>query len=452
MADNHMRTGPALLWAFLVCAWITTGCASYTIPDEDNRKISAASCEGCHTDYERLIEVHTADTAAPVGGCGGTAPHYEPYDRVFLSGSGYASFKSSGHYGIGCTGCHNGNGETGDKTQAHSGDWISHPSMAYEEKCAACHKAVTDMFPSSLHNGTGQKRKVAMRSGLGGADEFDQLPAHQIQGYNNNCAHCHGTCGNCHVVRPAIAGGGLAKGHDFSGTPDMLNVCVACHVSRGGHAYLGVAAGTQPDVHLTGMDFDCLSCHDGQELHGDGNMVEQRYAYADLPECENCHSNLETSNNYHSVHYDDFNCHVCHSQDYNNCGSCHVGGEGARIPAYMDFRIAANPIPDLKAGYDFVLVRRTLAAPDNWKEYGVENYANFAVHPTYNYTTPHNLLKWTDRTEGGADCSSKCHIRMEGDSMINKELYLFQADLLEWELDATSPITVDGKLPASWTN
>ncbi len=41
---------------------------------------------------------------------------------------------------------------------------------------------------------------------------------------------------------------------------------------------------------------------------------------------------------------------------------------------------------------------------------------------------------------------------MEGDSMINKELYLFQADLLEWELEATGPITVDGKLPASWTD
>jgi len=118
----------------------------------------------------------------------------------------------------------------------------------------------------------------------------------------------------------------------------------------------------------------------------------------------------------------------------------------------MDFKIAANPIPDLRAGYDFVLVRRTLAAPDNWKEYGVETYADFDVLPTYNYTTPHNLLKWTDRTKGGETCSSNCHIRTEGDSLINKQLYLFQTDLLEWEITATGQITVDGKLPASWTD
>jgi hypothetical protein len=119
----------------------------------------------------------------------------------------------------------------------------------------------------------------------------------------------------------------------------------------------------------------------------------------------------------------------------------------------MDFKIAANPIPDVKTGYDLVLVRRTLAAPENWEKYGVDTYADFDVLPTYNYTTPHNLLRWTPRTqvEEGTACSSSCHIRREGDSLINKELYLFQADLLEWELGATGSITVDDKLPASWT-
>ena len=70
----------------------------------------------------------------------------------------------------------------------------------------------------------------------------------------------------------------------------------------------------------------------------------------------------QSNNSYHSVHYSTFNCQVCHSQNYNNCGSCHVHGEGARIPSYMDFKIAVNPIPDLKPGR-FALVRRTLAAP-----------------------------------------------------------------------------------------
>ena len=119
----------------------------------------------------------------------------------------------------------------------------------------------------------------------------------------------------------------------------------------------------------------------------------------------------------------------------------------------MDFKIAVNPIPDVKPGFKFALVRRTLGAPDNWKEYGVEEYANFNAFPTYNYTTPHNLLRWTDRTivDAGQSCSASCHIRNEGGTLINKDLFLFQENLLDWEKEATTKITVDGKLPASWT-
>jgi hypothetical protein len=120
----------------------------------------------------------------------------------------------------------------------------------------------------------------------------------------------------------------------------------------------------------------------------------------------------------------------------------------------MDYKIALNPIPDVKTGYEFALIRRTLAAPDNWKEYGVPEYSNFAVHPTYNYTTPHNILLHTDRTNvgGSGGCSVNCHIRNESGNLVNKELYLFESDLLDWELEATSKITVDGELPPSWMN
>jgi thiosulfate/3-mercaptopyruvate sulfurtransferase len=369
-----------------------------------------------------------------------------------MGGDGYEAFKKSAHYGIGCVACHNGTDGTDDKELAHSGNFIAHPSGAADEKCAKCHKEIVDNFKTSLHNGTGQKRKVTMRSGLSGADEFADLPAHQIEGYNANCATCHGTCGNCHIVRPPLGGGGLAAGHNFIKRPDMLSTCVTCHTSRGGHAYLGVASGTQPDVHLTTCGYDCVSCHSGAELHGNGQPVDQRYAYSELPKCEKCHPNASESNNYHDMHYFDFNCQVCHSQDYNNCGSCHVHGEGARIPSYMDYKIAANPIPDIKQGFNFTLVRRTLAAPDNWEVYGVAQYANFDVLPTYNYTTPHNLLRWTSRTivEEGQNCWYNCHVRNDNGTIVNTDLYLFQSDLLDWEITATSPITVDGKLPDHW--
>jgi hypothetical protein len=152
------------------------------------------------------------------------------------------------------------------------------------------------------------------------------------------------------------------------------------------------------------------------------------------------------------MHYKSFNCQTCHSQDYNNCGSCHIHGEGARVPSYLGFKIAVNPLPLIKTGFDFTLVRRTLAAPDNWDKYGVPQYANFNVLPTYNYTSPHNILRWTSRTKitSGQSCYSNCHIRNEGGTLVNKNLYLFADDLLAWETVASAGIVVDGKLPASW--
>lgn len=429
---------------------IITGCTKKDT--EDPVTNSVASCEGCHTNYAHLQKVYSPDTAAPPGGCGGEAPHYEPYDRVYMGGDGYKAFKESGHYKTGCVGCHKGIGNTDDKTLAHSGDFISHPSLFSEETCGTCHKAIVDNFKTSIHQGTGQKRKVTLRSGLSGPDDFNKLPAHQIEGYNKNCATCHASCGECHIVRPPIGGGGLAKGHDFTKTPDMVTVCVTCHVSRGGHAYLGVASGTQPDVHLTQAGYRCVNCHDGDEMHGDGKKVEQRYAYEKLPTCDECHTGIATKNTYHSIHYKSFNCQVCHSQNYNNCGSCHIHGLGARVPSYLGFKIAVNPLPVIKKDFDFTLVRRTLAAPDNWEVYGVPLYANFAVLPTYNYTSPHNILRWTDRTKttAGQSCYSNCHIRNENGTLVNKNLYLFADDLLSWEAVASAGIVVDGKLPPAW--
>jgi hypothetical protein len=118
----------------------------------------------------------------------------------------------------------------------------------------------------------------------------------------------------------------------------------------------------------------------------------------------------------------------------------------------MDLKIALNPIPDLRDG-KFSLVRRTLAHPDNWVGYGEDlTYENFDALPTYNYTTPHNILKITQQTtvEPGASCSSSCHIRNEGGTLINAELYLWSDSLETWEHGATDAYTVDGELPSQW--
>ncbi len=413
--------------------------------DTTNKEV--ASCEGCHTNYAHLKAVYTPDPPSTGGGgCGGETPHVEPYDRVFMGGSGYADFKSDIHGKIPCTACHNGVDKTADKTVAHSGDFMKKPTSDAIAKCGSCHPDIASKSENNIHQGWGQKSMVCLRAGVGNVPEgFDALTQVMKDGYNTNCGKCHATCGDCHVNRPKAGGGGLYQSHSFFKTPNMVDHCTTCHTSRGGHAYFGVGAGTVPDVHLTEAGYNCMSCHTKHEIHGDGVMYDQRYKYPELPKCTNCHSNINN----------------CHSQDYNNCGSCHIGSEeGARIHSYQGFKIGMNPIKDTKTTYKFALLRQSLMAPDSWQNYGIPNLVNFDVRPTYKYTTPHGIIKITSRTGHkdtngnwivNSNCTEGCHIKKNSDgSYTNKELYLFDSDCLSWEKPANTGIVVDGKLPASW--
>ncbi|MDP1675561.1 MAG: hypothetical protein Q8L88_01755 [Bacteroidota bacterium] len=446
---NLFKSQPVLLLIFLFCS-INTGCKKEAddLANNNSNHAGNSNCVSCHTNYALLKQVFSPDTAAAGSSCGGDTPVIEPYDRVYLTPEGYEAFSKSTHGTKECTWCHGGNASTADKKLAHTGEFIRHPSLQAATKCITCHPSQS-ITPNSLHaQGWGQKAMLTSRFGV---QSFDQLPEHLIEGYDHNCAKCHGTCGDCHVNRPKAGGGGLLKGHQFLKTPDMIDQCVACHVSRGGHAFLGVASGTVPDVHKTKMNANCLTCHSGVEIHGNGMVYDQRYKTPQLPKCNDCHKNISTSNTYHSTHINSFNCQTCHSQDYNNCGSCHVGGAGARIPSHQKFKIGMNPIPEIRS-YRMATVRQSLMAPDSWKEFGVPLLAQFDSKPTYKYTTPHNILRWTSRTEvtAGKSCSDNCHIIKEGSTYRNKNLYLFNSDLESWEVNATKNVVVDGKLPTSW--
>jgi thiosulfate/3-mercaptopyruvate sulfurtransferase len=460
-----MKTASVYFSLFtIIILFLFSGCKkddNEDTPVLPDASLKVNSCEGCHTNYDHLKEVYTPDPPDGGGaGCGGDIPHYEPYDRVYLGGDGYTAFKSELHGKISCVTCHNGVDGTSDKDEAHSGNFLKKPTSESEEKCGSCHPNIVNRTKNSLHEqGWGQKNMVVGRSGYGNhPTEFDNLPELMKEGYDVNCAKCHGTCGECHIVRPKQMGGGLSNGHQFIKTPDMRNVCVGCHVSRGGHAYLGVAPGTKPDVHLTDAGFNsCMFCHSKDEIHGDGNIYDTRYKMPLLPRCETCHPAIDNANLYHSTHIETFNCYTCHSQDYNNCGSCHIHGEGARIPSHQKFKIAMNPIPEIKP-YKLATVRQSLSAPDSWKEYGIDNLANFDFAPTYKYTTPHNILRWTERTNvdtvydaNHPECAQACHIvRKDDGTIVNKEFYLFEENLEDWEIDADRDIVVDGRLPSGW--
>jgi hypothetical protein len=435
-----------------VTALLLGGCADDGVvapnPDVKIDPSTIASCESCHTNYAALMQLAAQDTTPPAGGCGGEAPRIEPYDRVFMGGDGFGEFKSSVHGRIECVSCHGGVDRTSDKQAAHSGSFVKSPSTR-SEACGHCHYEMVP-FHNSLHRqGWGQKNSQIERAGV---TAFHELPQGIQTGYQQNCSTCHAsTCGDCHVTRPKAGGGGLLNGHAFR-APDMRDNCTACHSSRGGHAYFGVGAGTQPDVHLTKAGFTCTTCHDRDELHGDRRIYEHRYQVRNLPTCTECHGEIGDRNEYHTAHLNDLSCHTCHSQNYNNCGSCHVGGEGARVGAHQSYKIAVNPLQDVRP-YRLALVRRTPAAPDSWSNYGVPTLANFDARPTFNYTTPHNILRWTSRTrvEQSESCYAGCHIIKDGESYRNRHLYLFQSDLVEpWERSANRDIVVDGKLPSAW--
>ncbi len=428
-----------------------TGCVeTRQLADKAVSADPIASCLGCHTSYSTLQALADPDTDPPTEGCGGAAPYIEPFDRVFLGGPGFQIFRNSDHGELACTYCHGGVDGTADKKLAHSGDFIKHPSLNAAASCGDCHERIVHNAAGSLHEqGWGQKNSVALRMGV---SSFDELPDELHQAYDRNCATCHATCGDCHVNRPKAGGGGLYRGHQFSRTPDIRDNCVACHSSRGGHAYFGLGIGAKPDVHLTQAGFTCLDCHDNHQIHGDGQIYEHRYQSQNAPQCIDCHDDTANFNDYHEAHIDTFDCYICHAQNYNNCGSCHVGGEGARIASHLSYKIGINPIPEVKP-YKYALLRRTPAAPDNWSAFGIDKMPAFDAKTTYNYTTPHNILRWTPVTEVAPDqtCYANCHIMPGEAENHNRELYLFAADLKEdWEKSANRHIVVDEHLPEEW--
>ena len=58
MVALMMKSGIKLIGIGLLLGWVLAGCTNYTIPGKGSGNITANSCEGCHTDYKRLIALH----------------------------------------------------------------------------------------------------------------------------------------------------------------------------------------------------------------------------------------------------------------------------------------------------------------------------------------------------------------------------------------------------------
>lgn len=368
-----------------------------------------------------------------------------------MEGSDSEEFLASTHGQIGCTVCHGGT-NSADKETAHT-DLIADPSANPELSCGGsdCHQDIVDAAPNTIHsNLTGYRTMIFKRAGIHVEDDPEMLA-----GFERDCNKCHTTCGQCHISRPNSVKGGFISGHKFEETPSMINQCVACHGSRIGEEYRGQHRDDIPDytydIHyrknsdLGGKH--CVNCHWAREMHyGTG---EHRYAVDELITCETCHDSAEDSNQYHLVHWGDLSCHVCHSQDYKSCDACHVP-DGIDEPSYLTFKIGKNPLPENRP-YKYVTLRKIPIVKDTYAGWGYSgDLPNYDALPTWKYTSPHNIQRWTARTDttGGQSCGNACH-----NSPPTREGFFLRAvDLEDYpeEYDANAPYIVPDTPPTQW--
>ncbi len=364
----------------------------------------------------------------------------EAWEMVYVK----EDFLGARHGKIGCEVCHSGDKTAFDKETAHK-NIVAVPSDKATIYCTGCHQDVVDKYAPSLHK-TQQGYLKRIENRLGYSIENDE---NLMANFKTECGKCHGTCGQCHVQRPVAVRGGFINGHNF-GEPDRDDNCVACHGSRVGEEYLGQREGYLADVHRYKLGGSkCTFCHSADEMHGDGGVADYRYLVANAPRCENCHADVEEANSFHQTHWKGIvgttlSCQVCHSQPYKHCNGCHTGGAGITGSSYIAFKIAKNKFnvrPESQA-YDYVTVRHIPIAPDTYASWGISDLPNFSSEPTWKYTTPHNIQRWTEQTDTtgtNGRCYLKCHA--------SEKYYLLTSDLLDYEIEANQEIVMDDKIP-----
>jgi len=346
------------------------------------------------------------------------------------------NFSQSTHGKNGCTACHKGDKEANDKVSAHQ-SVVAFPSEDLEETCSGCHALIMSNFKTSQHATlSGYLPSIEKRLGY----DISNDPG-IMENFNQECFKCHTSCGQCHISRPESVKGGFLNGHEFKKRPSQTNNCIACHGSRVGAEYLGENAGYAADVHRIPHAKLCVDCHDAKEMHSSGSTASHRYENKDMIRCEDCHANSQTSNNYHMVHWDSqqlpkLSCQVCHSQPYKNCNACHTGGDGITGSSYITLKIGKNYIKSAHRNYDYITVRHIPIIQDTYQSWGISDLPHFSAEPTWKYTTPHNIQRWTAQTDtisSGGSCSSNCH---------NSEYYLRETDLEDYEKDANKDVII----------
>lgn len=357
----------------------------------------------------------------------------EPHEKVLVD----KGFLETTHGEIGCVECHRGDADAIEMAAAHKGMKADPTFPEAGEACGECHGDEAELARTSLHYTLATYRPMVHRRASSDPEKLALLD----RGMDNHCFSCHASCGQCHVSRPDTAKGGFVDGHRFNAKPDQTNQCTACHGSRVGNEFTGQTG--QGDAHYTKHDMDCMECHSGKELHGDGKQGHtDRYDVEGLPKCGDCHES-DGKIEQHVVHGDKVSCYVCHSQPYANCYACHVGLDAKGLAYYKNpveeehLLIGRNPDPDPDRPEKWTLVRRVPAVPTSFDFYGKDLLTRFDGLNNWKYASPHNIQKTTPQNR---ECNN-CHG--------NRDLFLTEDKVKPEMRKANSPVIVpEDQIPA----
>jgi len=347
-------------------------------------------------------------------------PQVEAWAKVAVD----AAFVDTTHGDIACTDCHGGVDESDDMDTAHEGITRDPDPTA---TCGECHEAETADHAGSLHSTLeGYTTVLAARSS---PEAMPQV----MEAYDNHCASCHTSCGQCHVSRPTSAGGGLLSGHEFRATPPQNLTCTGCHGSRVENEYKGKnespgGAALPADVHYNPGGMACVDCHSEGELHGaEAPDATHRYEGEQLPACTDCHPASEDIDQHTDAHLEKVQCQVCHTVAYKNCYSCHVQQSDEGVPYFrtepseMAFLIGRNTIQSAERPWDYVTVRHVPIDRDSFAYYGDDLLPNFDALPTWAFATPHNVQRETPQNASCDACHGNAAVFLTEDKIAQDE-------------------------------
>jgi hypothetical protein len=364
-------------------------------------------------------------------------PPLEAWEKVFVGDE----FLTSLHNAQNCIGCHGGVGDTMEMGKAHEGV-MRDPIQESDRFCAVCHVDAAEVVADSLHQNLGGYHTALSARGA----DFED-PAMQ-EAFDNHCATCHTTCGQCHISRPNFTNGGLIQGHKVKEIASSKDTCEACHGARISNEYKGKNEGVEASVHYLEAGMACVDCHDVGDMHGDGIDYANRYDGAVDPNCLDCHPEVASAQGeieQHDIHLGTVECTVCHvSGEYKSCYNCHVGLDENGLAylktdeSQMTFKIGRNALQSEARPWEYVLVRHVPVTPDTFAFYGEGLLPTFEEAPTWKYATPHNIQRITPQNQS---CES-CHD--------NPELFLMADDVDPAERQANAAVIVDEVPPSSW--